>query len=104
MCQSARKCLNACWVLSHADARERLDAWRREYNEERPHGSLRNLTPRAFAEQVRHAREVAWLPDHRRDRTTQPPSRIPPGPLDRGWSRPQGKPDQPIWMSDDSPV
>ena len=53
------ECLNASWFLSLADARERLEAWRREHNEERPHGSLRNLTPRAFAEQAQHARRVA---------------------------------------------
>jgi putative transposase len=46
-------------LLSLADARDRLEAWRREYNEERPHGALRNLTPRAFAEQAQHARKVA---------------------------------------------
>jgi putative transposase len=53
------ECLNASWFLSLADARDRLEAWRREYNNERPHGSLGNLTPRAFAEQAQHAREVA---------------------------------------------
>ena len=53
------ECLNASWFLSLTDARNRLEAWRREYNEERPHGSLRNLTPRAFAEQAQHARQVA---------------------------------------------
>ncbi len=53
------ECLNASWFLSLADARDRLEAWRREYNEERPHGALRNLTPRAFAEQAQHARKVA---------------------------------------------
>ncbi len=53
------ECLNASWFLSLADARERLEAWRREYNDERPHGSLRNLTPRAFAEQAQQARRVA---------------------------------------------
>ena len=37
-----------------ADARDRLEAWRREHNEERPHGSLGNLTRRAFAEQAQH--------------------------------------------------
>jgi putative transposase len=36
-----------------------IEAWRREYNEERPHGSLGNLTPRAFAEHVQQARRVA---------------------------------------------
>jgi putative transposase len=53
------ECLNASWFLSLADARDRLEAWRREYNEERPHGSLGNLTPRAFAEQAQQARRVA---------------------------------------------
>jgi putative transposase len=53
------ECLNASWFLSIADARDRLEVWRREYNEERPHGALRNLTPRAFAEQAQQARRVA---------------------------------------------
>ena len=54
------ECLNASWFLSLADARDRnQEAWRREYNNERPHGSLGNLTPRAVAEQAQHAREVA---------------------------------------------
>ena len=53
------ECLNVSWFLSLADARERLEAWRREYNEEQPHGSLQNLTPRAFAEQAQQARRVA---------------------------------------------
>jgi putative transposase len=53
------ECLNASWFLSLADARDRLEVWRREYNDERPHGSLRNLTPRAFAEQAQQARRVA---------------------------------------------
>ena len=51
--------LNASWFLSVADARDRLEGWRREYNQERPHGSLQNLTPRAFAEQAQQARKVA---------------------------------------------
>jgi transposase InsO family protein len=34
------ECLNTSWFLSLADARtgEAWRAWRREYNEERPHG------------------------------------------------------------------
>ena len=44
------ECLNASWLLSVADARDRLEAWRREYDDEQPHGSLRNLIPTAFAE------------------------------------------------------
>ena len=53
------ECLNASWFLSLDDARDRLEAWRTEYNEERPHRSLGNLTPRAFAKQAERARRVA---------------------------------------------
>jgi putative transposase len=34
------ECLNAHWFLSLADAQEKLEAWRRYYNEERPHGAI----------------------------------------------------------------
>ena len=37
--------------LSLADAEERLEAWRREYNEQRPHTSLGNLTPSEYLAQ-----------------------------------------------------
>ena len=31
------------------DAKEKIAAWREEYNSRRPHGALDNLTPREFA-------------------------------------------------------
>ena len=34
------------------DARRKMEAWRIDYNANRPHGSLGNLTPREFAEQA----------------------------------------------------
>jgi putative transposase len=34
------ECLSAHWFLSLADAREKVEAWRRYYNEERPHGAI----------------------------------------------------------------
>lgn len=37
--------LNAHWFLSLQDAREKLVAWRRHYNEERPHGAIGNVHP-----------------------------------------------------------
>jgi len=43
-----QECLNEHWFLSVADAQERVEQWRRHYNEERPHSSLGNLTPQAF--------------------------------------------------------
>ena len=39
------ECLNAHWFLSLADAREKLEAWRRYYNEERPHGAIGYKVP-----------------------------------------------------------
>ncbi len=39
------ECLNTHWFLSLEDARVKIDAWRRDYNESRPHTSLGWLTP-----------------------------------------------------------
>jgi transposase InsO family protein len=36
------ECLNQHWFLTLADAAEKLEAWRRYYNEERPHGAIGN--------------------------------------------------------------
>ena len=39
------ECLNAHWFLSLADAREKMEDWRRYYNEERPHGAIGHKPP-----------------------------------------------------------
>lgn len=39
------ECLNAHWFMSLADAREKLEWWRRDYNEVRPHGAIGNKVP-----------------------------------------------------------
>lgn len=39
------ECLNSHWFLSLEDAREKIEAWRQEYNMFRPHSSLGGLTP-----------------------------------------------------------
>jgi len=39
------ECLNAHWFLTLADAAEKLEAWRRYYNEERPHSAIGNNAP-----------------------------------------------------------
>jgi hypothetical protein len=39
------ECLNAHWFLSLQDACEKLEAWRRHYNEERPQSTIGNTTP-----------------------------------------------------------
>jgi putative transposase len=53
------ECLNASWFLSLADARDRIEAWRIDYNTERPHSALGHLTPQAFARQAETARKVS---------------------------------------------
>jgi transposase InsO family protein len=42
-----QECLNASWFLSMADARQRITDWRIDYDEERLHSALGNLTPSA---------------------------------------------------------
>jgi putative transposase len=54
------ECLNTNWFLSLEDAREKIEDWRREYNEWRPHSSLDNLTPSQYLEEqeTRSEREL----------------------------------------------
>ena len=46
------ECLNLSWFQNLFDARRKIAAWRREYNEERPHSSLGYKTPKEFAAQA----------------------------------------------------
>lgn len=34
------ECLNTHWFLTLADARKKLENWRRDYNEVRPHSAI----------------------------------------------------------------
>jgi hypothetical protein len=43
------ECLNGEIFFNLADAREKLDCWRRDYNDHRPHSSLADRTPTEFA-------------------------------------------------------
>ena len=43
------ECLNVSWFENLWDARRKIAAWQKEYNEERPHSSLGYLAPREFA-------------------------------------------------------
>jgi putative transposase len=51
-----QECLNEHWFLSLEDAKVKIEAWRRYYNETRPHSALQWATPAEFA---RKAREKA---------------------------------------------
>lgn len=47
------ECLNYHWFMSLIDAKEKIEEWRRDYNEHRPHMSLGNIPPLEFARQMR---------------------------------------------------
>jgi len=55
------ECLNEHWFTSLQHAQVVIEAWRREYNEERPKKSLGGLTPSAYAEQlvVKHDKVIS---------------------------------------------
>jgi putative transposase len=42
------ECLNEHWFITMAHARSLIEAWRNEYNTERTHSSLNDLTPEEF--------------------------------------------------------
>ncbi|WP_432759636.1 integrase core domain-containing protein [Defluviimonas sp. SAOS-178_SWC] len=42
------ECLAQHWFLSREDAREKVETWRREYNEARPHGAIGDQPPMAM--------------------------------------------------------
>ncbi|OIQ94135.1 integrase core domain protein [mine drainage metagenome] len=46
------ECLNEHWFVSLAHAKVEIEAWRREFNEERPKKSLGGLTLSAYAKQL----------------------------------------------------
>lgn len=48
-----QECLNEHWFLSLADASAKIEAWRRDYNENRPHSALEWATPTEFARRSR---------------------------------------------------
>ncbi len=43
------ECLNENWFTDLDDARSKIEAWRTDYNDVRPHSSLDNRTPTEFA-------------------------------------------------------
>jgi len=56
------ECLNVHQFASIADAQAKIEAWRLDYNQRRPHGSLGHLTPTEFIAQrqaIRDAEVVA---------------------------------------------
>jgi putative transposase len=52
------ECLNEHWFTSLAHAQVVIEAWRREYNEERPKKGLGGLTPAAYGRQLVKERDT----------------------------------------------
>ena len=44
------ECLNTNWFMNLKHARDIIEDWRRDYNEVRPHSSLKGSTPKEYAE------------------------------------------------------
>lgn len=61
------ECLNLAWFQSLADARGEIEAWRRDYNEVRPHSALRNLTPAAYAAELYRLQDASNAVTHGMD-------------------------------------
>ena len=49
------ECLNLNWFLSLDDAQQKIEAWRVDYNEYRPHQSLNDRTPQEFVSEHQQA-------------------------------------------------
>jgi len=58
------ECLNEHWFMNLRHARTIIEAWRREYNEERPKKGLGGLTPAQYAKQLARKSDTV-LPDSR---------------------------------------
>lgn len=56
------ECLNEHWFLSLADARRIIEDWRIDYNQNRPHSSLGNLTPMEYLAAHTKRLEAAGFP------------------------------------------
>ncbi len=54
-----QECLNQNWFTSLADARQIVEAWREDYNQQRPHSSLKQQTPSEF---VAHWQQTRTTP------------------------------------------
>ena len=52
------ECLDTHWFLDLKEAKQLIEAWRREYNESRPHASLKDRTPSEFVKESAASRAL----------------------------------------------
>ena len=57
------ECLNEHWFTSLSDARQKIEEWRKDYNQRRPHSALGYRTPEEFA-------QATATPSHGKDGDT----------------------------------
>lgn len=77
------ECLNQHWFLSLEDAQSIVDAWREDYNNQRPHSALNNLTPSEYVASLNLSSSSA--------EGGRPISTSPPAGLSRGEGRRDGE-------------
>ncbi len=52
------ECLDTHWFATVAEAKESIEAWRKEYNDSRPHRALGERTPNEFAKESAASRAL----------------------------------------------
>jgi putative transposase len=57
------ECLGQHWILDLDDAREKVENWRREYNEARPHSAIGDRAPMSLIHQPQRGTEAAITPE-----------------------------------------
>jgi putative transposase len=57
------ECLGRFWFLDLDDAREKVEEWRIEYNEVRPHSAIGDRTPLSLIHQPRQSTEAPTRPE-----------------------------------------
>jgi len=57
------ECLGRRWFLDLDDAREKIEEWRTEYNEVRPHSAIGDRTPMSLIRQPRQTAEAHKRPE-----------------------------------------
>jgi transposase InsO family protein len=58
--QDGAAVLNTHWFMSLDDGRRKCEAWRRDYNEERPHSAIGNKVPVELIGRQRHKARADW--------------------------------------------
>jgi putative transposase len=57
------ECLGQHWFMDMDDAMEKIEDWRREYNEVRPHSAIGDRTPMSLIQKPQHPAEALKLPE-----------------------------------------